>query len=214
VSDLPELLRVSEHQLARLGVRRKFGRHEVVFHEGDPGDVLHLVVRGTFVARSSTTLGHILTVNIFRKGEVFGELALLSPTARRSATVVSMQRGETLMVHAGEFEELRRRDPSVDRFLIAVLAERNRKLTADLVDLLFTPVEQRVCSRLIVVSDLMADDDGWVPMNQEELASLAGATRATVNRVLRRAETAGYVELRRGRVRVVDRAGLERRSRW
>jgi CRP-like cAMP-binding protein len=128
--------------------------------------------------------------------------------------VVSIQRGETLMVRRNEFDDLRQRDPSLDRLLIAVLADRNRKLTADLVDLLFTPVEQRVCSRLLVVSELLADEDGWVAMNQEEIASIAGATRATVNRILRRAEEAGYVELRRGRVRVVDAEGLQRRSRW
>ena len=211
---MSDLLAVHQQELSKLGVRRRFARHEVVFHEGDAGDSLHLVARGTFIARSSTTLGHILTVNIFQKGEVFGELAVLSPDVRRTATVVSMQRGETLMVRRDEFEALRRRDPTLDRFLIAILVERNRKLTADLVDLLFTPVEQRVCSRLLAVTDLMADEDGWVWMNQEEIASLAGATRATVNRVLRRAEVAGYVELGRGRVRVLDREGLQRRSRW
>jgi CRP-like cAMP-binding protein len=209
-----DLQTVLQPELTRLGVRRRFGRNEVVFHEGDPGDSLHLVAKGAFIARSSTELGHILTVNIFRKGEVFGELALLSPQPRRTATVVSIQRGETLMLRRDEFDLLRQKDPSVDRLLIAVLAERNRKLTADIVDLLFTPVEQRVRSRLLLVSELLADEDGWVAMNQEEIASLAGATRATVNRILRRAEEAGYVELRRGRVRVVDAQGLQRRSRW
>jgi CRP-like cAMP-binding protein len=211
---VPDLLATFQPELSKLGLRRKFGRNEVVFHEGDPGDSLHLVAKGAFIARSSTTMGHIITVNIFRKGDVFGELALLSSPSRRSATVVSIERGETLMIRRNEFEDLRQKDASVDRFLLAVLAERNRKLTADLVDLLFTPVEQRVCRRLLVVSELLGDEDGWVAMNQEEIASVAGATRATVNRILRRAEEAGYVELRRGRVRVVDAQGLQRRSRW
>jgi CRP/FNR family transcriptional regulator, cyclic AMP receptor protein len=208
-----DLLASHRRELAKVAVRRRFARHEVVFHEGDPGDSLHVVTRGTFIARSSTTLGHIITVNILRTGEVFGELSLLSAEARRTATIVSIQSGETLMVRRNDFEAIREKDPSIDRFLIDVLAERNRKLTADLVDLLFTPVEQRVSSRLLLAADLLADDDGWVPLNQEEIASLAGATRATVNRVLRRAEVAGYLELRRGRVRVIDRKGLASRSR-
>jgi CRP/FNR family cyclic AMP-dependent transcriptional regulator len=208
-----DLLASHRQELAKVAVRRRFARHEVVFHEGDPGDSLHVVTRGTFIARSSTTLGHIITVNILRTGEVFGELSLLSAEARRTATIVSIQSGETLMVRRNDFEAIREKDPSIDRFLIDVLAERNRKLTADLVDLLFTPVEQRVSSRLLLAADLLADDDGWVPLNQEEIASLAGATRATVNRVLRRAEVAGYLELRRGRVRVIDRKGLASRSR-
>ena len=47
---------------------RRFGRNEVVFHEGDPGDALHIVESGVFVARSSSTLGHVLTVNVFMPG--------------------------------------------------------------------------------------------------------------------------------------------------
>jgi CRP/FNR family transcriptional regulator, cyclic AMP receptor protein len=208
-----DLLASHRQELAKVAVRRRFARHEVVFHEGDPGDSVHVVTRGAFIARSSTTMGHIITVNIMRTGEVFGELALLSPDARRTATVSAMQQGETLMVRRHDFDAIRDKDPSIDRFLIDVLAQRNRKLTADLVDLLFTPVEQRVRSRLLIVGDLLADEDGWIPLNQEEIASLAGATRATVNRVLRRAEVAGYVELRRGRVRIIDRQGLASRSR-
>ena len=58
----------------------------MVFHEGDPGDALHIVESGLFVARSSSTLGHVLTVNVFRAVCVFGSLALLSPDSCSSAT--------------------------------------------------------------------------------------------------------------------------------
>jgi CRP-like cAMP-binding protein len=54
--------------------------------------------------------------------------------------------------------------------------------------------------------------EGWVCLNQADLAVLAGTTRSTVNRVLRRAETAGLVELARGRIRVVDEPALRRRA--
>ena len=84
-SDRAEVLR---HTRAR-----RFGRNEVVFHEGDPGDALHIVESGVFVARSSSTLGHVLTVNVFTPWSVFGELALLSPDSCRSATVASDEVG-------------------------------------------------------------------------------------------------------------------------
>ncbi len=201
--------------LLQAGVRRRFAPGEVVFHEGDPGDALHIVTQGVFVARSSSTRGEVIAVNVFGRGDLFGELALLTSSARRSATVVSLEQGATLMLGRGPFEDLRARDPQVDRVLLTVLAERNRALTSHLVELLFTPVDQRVYRRLVAYHDLVApatDDDGWIRLSQTELATLAGTTRSTANRVLRRAEEGGLLALARGRVRLLDLDELRRRS--
>jgi CRP-like cAMP-binding protein len=196
--------------LLRAGVRRRFARGEVVFHEGDPGDSMHIVTSGAFIARGSSTLGEVIAVNVFGVGDVFGEMVLLTPGARRSTTVVAHARGTTLMVGRGDVEPLMHEAGNLNRVLLSVLAERNRGLTAHLVELLFTPVEQRVCRRLLAFADAVssAADEGWVPLNQADLATLAGTTRSTVNRVLGRAQERGLVELARGRIRVVDERGL------
>jgi CRP/FNR family cyclic AMP-dependent transcriptional regulator len=203
--------------LLQAGVRRRFAPGEVVCHEGDPGDALHIVTQGVFVARSSSTRGEVIAVNMFGPGDVFGELALLTASDRRSATVVSLERGATLMLGRGPFEDLRSRDPTVDRVLLTVLAERNRALTSHLVELLFTPVDQRIYRRLVAYHDLVApatsDREGWLRLSQTELATLAGTTRSTANRVLRRAEEGGLLALGRGRIRLLDVDELRRRSR-
>lgn len=198
----------------RLATRRRFRRGEVVFHEGDPGDCLHIVADGVFIARSSSTLGELIAVNIFDRGSVFGELALLSASPRRTATVVALHGGTTLALARSHFEELRGRNPRIDRFLLTVLAERNRRLNDQLVELLFTPVEQRVYRRLLSFADVVGSgDDGWIQLGQSELAMLAGTTRSTANRVLRRATEDGVLDLRRGRVRIVDVGDLRARAR-
>ena len=64
------------------------------------------------------------------------------------------------------------------------------------------------------LAELYGADDGEtvVPLTQEEIAELAGTSRATVNRVLREAEQRGSVELRRGRTAVLDLDQLLRRA--
>ena len=42
--------------------RRRFDRREVVFHDGDPADALHLIGQGRFAASITTTLGDTVTV--------------------------------------------------------------------------------------------------------------------------------------------------------
>jgi CRP-like cAMP-binding protein len=201
--------------LLRAAVRRRFSRGEVVFHEGDPGDALHIVTDGVFLARSTSVRGEVVAVNVHREGAVFGELALLTASDRRSATVVALRPASTLMITSDDFEDLRAREPDLDRFLVSVLAERVRALNEQLVELLFTPVETRVYRRLLGFAEAVVGDAGagWVDLGQAELASLAGTTRPTVNRALRRAERDGLVELARGRMRVVDVPRLARRAR-
>jgi CRP-like cAMP-binding protein len=199
--------------LLKVGVRRHFDRGEVVFHEGDPGDSLHIVTHGGFIARSSSTLGEVIAVNVFGVGDVFGEMVLLNPGAHRSATVVSHGRGATLMVSREPFEALRAADADVDRVLLSVLAERNRALTALVVELSFSPVDQRVCRRVLAFSEAVGvASNGWVTLNQADLATLAGTTRSTVNRVLRRVEDRGLVKLARGRIKVIDEPALRRHA--
>jgi CRP/FNR family cyclic AMP-dependent transcriptional regulator len=199
--------------IRRAAARRRFSRGEVVFHEGDIGDALHVVIRGLLVARSSTRLGQVVTLNLLPPGSVFGELALLSPDSRRAATVSAVERRETLLLRRDAFDDLRRAHRGMDGFLITVLARRNRDLSAHLTDLLFTPAEERVYRRLLLLADVAAGDDGdgWIRASQDDVAAFAGTTRATANRAMRRAERDGLVQLRRGRFRVLDPTGLRRR---
>ncbi len=194
--------------------RRKFARREVLFHEGDPADAVHLIDRGRVAVRITTPAGDVATLRIRGEGEVIGELALLDPSSRRTATVVALERTETLVLDHSTFTSLRRDHPSVDDFLVGVLAEEVKRLSGLLVEALHLPADRRVRRRLAEVAERYSGPQGpvTVPLTQEDLASLAGTSRATVNRVLGEAVTAGWVALGRGRITVVDRAGLVSRA--
>src|SRR5687767_10810905 len=80
--------------------RRRFARREVLFHEGDPGDTLHLVDSGRVAVRVTTPLGDTATLIVLGAGAVLGELALVEGGGgRRSATAVALERTETLSLH-------------------------------------------------------------------------------------------------------------------
>lgn len=195
--------------------RRRFAAGEVVFHAGDPADSLHLVHSGRFAVRITTEFGDHATLNVVGPGEAFGELALLTPDALRSATVSALEPAETLSVHELDFRRLRRERPQVDALLVRLLADRVRRLSDQLVDALHVPADLRVRRRLLdVVAVYGTTEPGAsVPLTQEELASLAGTSRATVNRVLREEQGHGAVELGRGRTTILDPEALGRRAR-
>jgi CRP-like cAMP-binding protein len=204
----PLLSRLSEEErrwLVTIARRRRFKRREVVFHDGDPGDALHLLTRGHVAIRITTPLGDVATVRVLAPGEFFGELALISDAPRRGSAV-ALDDLETLSVHREQLDALRASHPWVDRMLAEALAAEVRRLAARLVEALYEPVEQRVWRRVNELTAMFQRSDAdsvTIPLTQDELAQIVGTTRSTVNRVLRAAEADGVVQLRRGRLEVL-----------
>jgi CRP-like cAMP-binding protein len=198
-----------QRDVLRAARRRRFKRNEVVFHDGDPGDTLHLVVEGHFAIRITTPLGDQAMVRVFGPGDYFGELAMLSAGPRRGSAI-SLDRGETLSLRREDLQVLRSTRPKVDEVLTGALVAEVRRLSAALIEALYVPVERRVWLRLIELVELYGGDPPVViPITQDDIAQLAGTTRSTANRVLRAGEEQGVLQLARGRVEVHDRAALQ-----
>jgi CRP-like cAMP-binding protein len=146
-------------------------------------------------------------------GDFFGEQALLGPRHERTASVIALEPVETLSMDGARFDKLRRTNPSVEHLLVEVLAAQVRRLTAHLLEALYLPAEQRTLRRLLELLGRYAGGTPIVvPITQEDLATMAGTTRPTVNRVLRRMERAGAVRLSRGRIEVLAVDILRRRA--
>lgn len=195
---------------------RRFAAREVVFHEGDPADTFLLIESGRLAVRAVSPAGDVVTFGVFGPDEVVGELALIEDGDRRSATVVALEATEVRSFSAATFHRLRRTNAGADAFVLRTLADDVRRLSGLLLDALYLPVETRVIRRLADLEPGYRRDAAGptsVPLTQDELASLAGTSRATVNRVLRAAEDDGLVVLRRGRILIVDPDGLRARGR-
>lgn len=190
--------------------RRRFARREVLFHAGDPAASVHLVAKGRVAIRVTSPLGDLVTLDLLVAGNILGEMALLAPGGVRSATALALEPTETHMIDAEVFAQLRRDQPALTEVLVALLAARVRQLNERLLEALYVPADSRLLRRVLELADVYGAE---IPLTQEDLAGLAGATRATVNRVLRREEKAGTVALGRGRLVVVNREALARRAR-
>lgn len=202
-------------ELVAMARRRKFAAREVVFHEGDPGESMHIVVRGHLAVKITTPMGEVATLRVLREGEFFGELALIAP-GPRNATVVAVDPAETLSISKAVLDDLRASRPAVAAVITEALVQEVRRLSVALVEALYLPADKRVLQRLLDLSGHLGRDDtpvDVVPVTQSELAELAGVTRETANRVLQRSVEHGALALTRGKVEILDRAALIRQAR-
>jgi CRP-like cAMP-binding protein len=191
--------------LLRAGRPRAFRPGEVVFHQGDPCDSLFLLRRGRVAVRVGTPDGDQVTVGLLAAPEEFGELALLRPDHHHSATVIALDDVQVLAVPASRFAVLRRRHPELDDWLLHALARRLDRTSALLADALFVDADHRVARRLLDSAQAFGvTSGGTLPLAQDDLAAMAGVSRPTANRALRRLETSGVITLGRRRLEIND----------
>ena len=215
--DWPVLASVPPDDRDRLVARLRrlaYRRDEVIFHQGDPADTLHLIAAGHVTVRVTLPGGEFVIVAIFGPGDAFGELALVGGPRPRGATVIALEPCETLSLGRDQFERLRASYPGVNRFLVELLSTRVERLNGYLLEALYVPAERRVLRRLLDLCQLYAGDEQHIviPVTQEMLASLAGTTRPTANQVLGRLAASQVVEVSRGQIVVLNRSELHRRA--
>jgi CRP-like cAMP-binding protein len=169
---------------------------------------MHLIVSGRVMIRISTPAGEDACLTVSGPGESVGEQSLLVDGGRRSASAIALEPVETRFLPRAAFAALRADDAGLDQVMVQVLTARVLRLTEQLTEALFVPATARALRRVADAAGMYGD--GVIPLTQEEIASMAGCTRPTVNRALKSAAEAGVVDLARGRIRVLDLEGLRR----
>jgi CRP-like cAMP-binding protein len=189
--------------------RRRFQRGDIVFHEGDGGDTLHLVTEGRFGVQTGTAEGERVMLQIVSAGEVFGELSIFGPDPHRSATVVTIESGQTSAMEAGTIRDLCARVPEASAYFLRLLADRSVHHTTRLLEIVFVPAEVRVVRRIVELAAAFPDG---IQLTQEQVGEMACTSRATVNKVLRAEQERGAIELGRGSVVINDVEMLRERA--
>lgn len=196
--------------------QRSFDRGDIVFHEGDRADSVHLVVAGHLAVRVSTPDGDLATLSILGSGAWFGELSLLrgQDVGTRSATVLALDAAQTLVLTQAAFHALCEEHPRIERLVVALMAERVRELSTNLLEARYVDLDRRLCASLHRLAALYDSDGGRteIPLTQEHLAGLVGGARPRVNEVLQRLAGAQVVELGRGKVVILDLVALAREA--
>jgi len=162
-----------------------------------------MVESGHALVEAVTREGNVSTFAVIGPGDVFGEQALVSGTDRRGASVVSIEPLDLLYMTRPEFEKLSVTHPAVNKFLLTIMAGRLRDVTAQLLEALYGSAEQRVFLSLQRLARAYGPRDR-IPLHQGQIASLAGTTRPTANRILVETAQAGAIQLGRGYLVIID----------
>lgn len=185
-------------------LHQRYGRGEIIFHRGDPGDRAFVILSGSVDLVVESADGRELILARLQAGEHFGEMALLDNN-ERSATARASAPSEFVVVLSETLNRALAERPETSRAIIRALAQRLRSADQKLEAFAYLDVEGRIAR---VVLELARAGD-QIRLSHEELSHMAATSRQTATRVLGEWEEAGFVTLARRGISVNDPEALE-----
>ncbi len=195
---------------------------DIIFREGDAGDVMYVIQSGMVKVTRKTDSGEI-TIATLREGEIFGEMALFDRQAR-SATVVASGDTRILSVDKKKLFSTISRDPTLVFKMVESMSQRIRKLDAELAklkkentDLLHMYVDvDETCSLILKeAGKFIAADNGSVMLLDDEgkYLTIRAGFGADSHRKVRLAEGEGIAGdvLKTGREELINDVSLDSR---
>lgn len=213
---IPLFADLSDHQLqllARDTMARKFQQGDIIFREGDPGQLLYIIQSGQVRIFVNGMDGSETSVILFgRPGELFGELSIIDGLPR-SATAVALEETVLFIMGRESFRQHMRQMPQLAMNFMQVLSKRVRYNTHQIDGFASLTITQRLARKLLE----LAQDYGRVQehgvyidmhLTQTTLAGMLGATRERVNRCLSEFRKADWIETNQGYITILDPEGL------
>jgi CRP/FNR family cyclic AMP-dependent transcriptional regulator len=180
----------------------------IIFQRGDPGDSMMAVVMGRVKICTHSVEGKELILNIIKSGEVFGEISLIDGESR-TADASALEACQLLVLERRDFQRHLDENPRVAKRLLAILCQRLRRTSAHLEESLFLEVPARLARVLLHLSQAYGIPAKAgvcidVKLSQQQLGSIAGITRESVNKQLGLWQKAGWIAVRNGYITVVE----------
>lgn len=182
-------------QISNLATVRTFPRNTVIISEGDNSDSMYVVLAGKVKVYLSDDEGKEIIINILKEGDYFGELALLDESPR-SASVMTLEDCRFAVLSKRAFDECLKSNPEIALQVIRGLSARLRYLTENVKSLALMDVYGRVARTLLEMAE---DQNGVQVINQKltqrDIASMVGASREMVSRILKDLSVGGYITI-------------------
>ncbi|HPR64854.1 MAG TPA: Crp/Fnr family transcriptional regulator [Thermoanaerobaculia bacterium] len=184
-------------RIARTAVKSSYNTGEVVVWEKDSADVFFVIVQGRVSVSKMTADGREIMLSQLKKGDFFGEMALLIDEPR-TATVTTLSPTTVLKVYRRDFISIVRNDAEVASSILKEVCSRLANANALIESLVYIDVCGRLAGylRKLARAGGTATPEGMIQVTrptQLEIAHAIGTTRETVNRMLKELQRQGLI---------------------
>jgi CRP/FNR family transcriptional regulator, cyclic AMP receptor protein len=194
---------VIEHLGSYMKTRRA-ARGTAIFAKGDPGTGLMGVLAGAVKVSVASADGKDIVLNVFREGDIFGEIALLDGRPR-TADATAMSDCELIVIERRDFVPFLSSQPDVMLKFIEILCSRLRRTSEQVQDITFLNLPTRLAKTLLQLTGGVQGSatPSKATITQREISQMIGMSRESTNKQLRAWAKRGWIRLERGGVGVI-----------
>ena len=190
---------------------RSLVRGDVLFEADDDPQSLFVVLSGRIAIAIDRPFDHRESVlALMEDGDLFGEFGLLDE-GKRSAGARAIEPSVVLEVSYDIVRRMLDTHPEMMWNVVRVLVQRVRKMDMALADSVFLDVTGRTAKRLLELSG--GNDTFTLPITQEELAGMVGASRERVNKAIASFIKLGWLEQQDRHYVIKNRTELDKRAK-
>ncbi len=195
--------------LANSATTHELTRNDTLFDEADEPEHLYVVTSGRIAIVNRSVDGRESVIALMEPGDLFGEMGLFDGEGR-SAGARALEASEVIELPYAPIQRIYTDRPQLLWEVIRLLARRIRVTDTALADSVFLDVTGRTAKRLL---EMAGDRDEFtLPVTQEELAGMVGASRERVNKAIASFVRLGWLDQTDRRYQIRRREELERRS--
>ena len=195
--------------LARTASTRELSRNDILFDEDDEPDHVYVVTSGRIAIVNRSIDGRESVIALMEPGDVFGEMGLFDGQGR-SAGARALETSEVIALPYSPIRRIYTERPQLLWEVTRLLARRIRLTDTALADSVFLDVTGRTAKRLL---EMAGDEDEFtLPVTQEELAGMVGASRERVNKAIASFVRLGWLDQTDRRYLIRRREEMQRRS--
>jgi len=200
--------------LRRLGLPRDYPPGATLCVEGDPATHVFILLAGWVKILSTTNDGHEIVLALRGDGDIVGEIAG-ETTGRRNATIQAVDTVRALIVRHDRFSAFLDANPGAGHAFRRVVTQKWNDADTKLRRRAVTTGGQRLAALLLDLAERHGREAAGavhlvMPLSQEELASLAGTSRATVTRAFVNWRKRGLIRTGHRRITILDPANLRK----
>lgn len=188
---------------------RQMRRGDMLFGEGDASNELFVVTHGRIAMSMRSIDGRESMMALMEAGDLFGEMPLFDGKGR-STEARALEPSEVIIMPYNVLREIYDGRPELLWSVTEMLVGRLRGVDGALADSVFLDVTGRTAKRLLELAG--GEDEFSLPITQEELAGMVGASRERVNKAIASFIRLGWIEQRERRYKITDREQLSRRA--
>ncbi|WP_027365882.1 Crp/Fnr family transcriptional regulator [Desulfotruncus alcoholivorax] len=213
---IPLFAYLNDEQLSKVEkviIERSYQKGRILFMENEPGEAVFFVKTGRVKVTKQTEDGREHILHFINPGEVFAEVVMFEG-GTYPATAEVVEDCTVGMIRNVDMDRIINENPGIALGLLKIMARRLRISQQQLIELALLDTTRRAASMLLFLAGEQGLQTGKgieidISLTNQDLANLIGTSRETANRIINDFRRQRAIEVKKGRVTILDKYKLK-----